>query len=483
MSVQEYIDKHKLTAKIEEAANAAVKAKAEDPTLFISNYMKKLCTPAIRSLRARQILDSRGFPTVEVEITTSRGMFRAASASSASIGIYDAVELRDNDSARFHGKGVSRAVENLNMKIAPVLVGKDPRDQIELDRLMREDIDGTDNKGALGANAIAAASIAICKAGAAEAELPLYRYIADLAGVEKPVLPVPSFSLIDGGSHAGNLLPMQELMVLPIGAKSFSEAMRMGSETYHHLKAVLTESFGVEGCNVGEEGGFAPPIDNVKDGLDLIQQAIDRAGYTGKMKIAMDAAASDFFTDDQMYDLRWKEQEPEEKQRGAQKSSTAALMEVYKTLCTEYPLVSIEDPFEASDSASFRSLTGAGLCQVVGDNSLASNPKRIAQAIEDSACNAVLLNVSQIGTVSEVIEAAKLAREAGWACVASHRCGEVDDAFLADLSAGLASGQVKAGAPCRGERLVKYNQLLRIEEELGDKAVYAGDKWRPKLLP
>ena len=474
MSIQEYIEEHALGKKVEDVINAAVKAKAAEPLSFMAEYLKKQTPAAITKCVGRQIFDSRGNPTVECDLYTHKGMFRAMVPSGASTGIYEAVELRDGDKSAWMGKGCTKAVENLNTIIAPALIGKDPTEQKALDELMCKELDGTDNKGKLGANAILAASMAIAKAGAAEKGVPLYKHIADLAGNHKLVLPVPAFNVINGGSHAGNKLAMQEFMILPVGAATFAEAMKMGSEVYHNLKTVIKKKYGQDACNVGDEGGFAPNIQDNKEGLDLLTEAIEKAGYTGKMKIGMDVAASEFFTEDKMYDLDFKT----EGNDGSLKKSGAEMIEMYKEFCAEYPIVSIEDPFDQDDFENTASLTSAGLCQVVGDDLLVTNPKRVATAIEGKSCNALLLKVNQIGTITESIQAVEMSKKAGWGVMASHRSGETEDSFIADLAVGLATGQIKTGAPCRSERLAKYNQLLRIEEELGADAVYAGETYR-----
>eukprot|EP00252_Welwitschia_mirabilis_P023965 TRINITY_DN6929_c0_g3_i1.p1 TRINITY_DN6929_c0_g3~~TRINITY_DN6929_c0_g3_i1.p1 ORF type:complete len:476 (-),score=139.70 TRINITY_DN6929_c0_g3_i1:373-1800(-) len=473
MSVQEYLDKHKISRKIEDAVNAAVRAKAPDPVLYISNHMRKSVPSSISKLKARQIIDSRGNPTVEVDLYTNKGMFRAAVPSGASTGMYEAVELRDGDESKYNGKGVLKAVNNINERISRLLVDMDPTKQAEIDKAMI-DLDKTENKEDLGANAILAVSIAVCKAGAAEKDVPLYQHIADLSGNTTFVLPVPAFNIINGGKHAGNKLAFQEFMIMPVGASSFSEAMQMGCETYHHLKTVIKERYGLDACNVGDEGGFAPNISSSKEALDLIKDAIERAGYTGKIKIGIDVAASEFFKDNK-YDLDFKTA----KNSCENLKSGEEMVDLYKELCLEYPVVSIEDPFDQDDWENTRILTASGTCQVVGDDLLVTNPKRVEKAIEESVCNALLLKVNQIGTITEAIEAVKMAKRANWGIVASHRSGETEDSFIADLAVGLATGQIKAGAPCRSERLAKYNQLLRIEEQLGEKAVYAAENWRP----
>lgn len=473
MQVQEYLEKHKLSRKIEEAVNAAVRAKAPDPVLYISNHMMRVVPSTIMKLKARQIIDSRGNPTVEVDLYTNKGMFRASVPSGASTGVYEAVELRDGDASKYLGKGVLKAVTSINEKISPILVDMDPIKQAEIDKAMI-DLDNTENKGELGANAILAVSMAVCKAGAAAKDIPLYQHIADLSGNSNFVLPVPAFNIINGGKHAGNKLAFQEFMILPIGASSFGEAMQMGCETYHHLKAVIKEKYGIDACNVGDEGGFAPSISSSREGLDLIRDAIERAGYIGKIKIGMDVAASEFYKDEK-YDLDFKT--PDSSGEGIRTGEEMIVM--YKELCSEYPIVSIEDPFDQDDWENTKILTGTGICQVVGDDLLVTNPKRVSKAIEECTCNSLLLKVNQIGTVTEAIEAVKMAKDANWGVMASHRSGETEDCFIADLAVGLATGQIKTGAPCRSERLAKYNQLLRIEEDLGDKAVYAGENWRP----
>eukprot|EP00238_Polyblepharides_amylifera_P014959 CAMPEP_0196578988 /NCGR_PEP_ID=MMETSP1081-20130531/15306_1 /TAXON_ID=36882 /ORGANISM="Pyramimonas amylifera, Strain CCMP720" /LENGTH=481 /DNA_ID=CAMNT_0041898407 /DNA_START=85 /DNA_END=1530 /DNA_ORIENTATION=+ len=469
-TIQEYIDKHKLARTVEDVVNACSRARADDPAAFMADYLRGKTPPCITKIVGRTIFDSRGNPTTEADVYTHKGMFRAACPSGASTGIYEACELRDEDKAFYHGKGVQKAVDAINTTIATGLVGKDPTEQRKLDELMME-LDGTENKKKLGANAILAVSMALCKAGAAEKGVPLYKYIADLAGNPKMILPVPAFNVINGGSHAGNKLAMQEFMILPVGATSFTEAMRMGSEVYHHLKKVIKDKYGQDACNVGDEGGFAPNIQNNKEGLELLVEAIEKAGYTGKVKIGMDVAASEFLTEDKMYDLDFKT----EGNDGSMKKTGDEMVELYKEFCTEFPVISIEDPFDQDDSESTAKLTELDLCQVVGDDLLVTNPKRVQAGIEGKWCNALLLKVNQIGTVTESIDAVRMSKEAGWGVMASHRSGETEDSFIADLAVGLSTGQIKTGAPCRSERLAKYNQLLRIEQELGSDAVYAGE--------
>jgi len=428
----------------------------------------------VKSVHAREILDSRGNPTIEVDLVTEKGTFRAAVPSGASTGIYEAVELRDGDKSRYLGKGVLKAVKNVNDTIGPQIIGKDVTKQEELDQFMIA-LDGTDNKGKLGANAILGVSLAACKAAAAHKGVPLYRHIADLAGTHEIILPVPAFNVINGGSHAGNKLAMQEFMILPVGAPSFREAMRYGAEVYHHLKAVIKDKYGQDATNVGDEGGFAPNIQDNKEGLELLTVAIAKAGYTGKVRIGMDVAASEFF-ENGVYDLDFKTKNND----GSLKKSGSQLGDLYKDFVAHYDIISIEDPFDQDDWESYAQLTAAigKEIQIVGDDLLVTNPKRIKTAIEKKACNALLLKVNQIGTVTESIEAAKAAKSAGWGVMVSHRSGETEDTFIADLVVGLSTREIKTGAPCRSERLAKYNQLLRIEEELGEKAKFAGTSFR-----
>nr|AAS66001.1 LOS2 [Capsella bursa-pastoris] len=440
----------------------------------------------ITVVKARQIFDSRGNPTVEVDIHTSNGVkVTAAVPSGASTGIYEALELRDGGSD-YLGKGVSKAVGNVNNIIGPALIGKDPTQQTAIDNFMVHELDGTQNewgwcKQKLGANAILAVSLAVCKAGAVVSGIPLYKHIANLAGNPKIVLPVPAFNVINGGSHAGNKLAMQEFMILPVGASSFKEAMKMGVEVYHHLKSVIEKKYGQDATNVGDEGGFAPNIQENKEGLELLKTAIEKAGYTGKVVIGMDVAASEFYSSDKTYDLNFKE----ENNNGSQKISGDALKDLYKSFVAEYPIVSIEDPFDQDDWEHYAKMTTecGKEVQIVGDDLLVTNPKRVAKAIAEKSCNALLLKVNQIGSVTESIEAVRMSKKAGWGVMTSHRSGETEDTFIADLAVGLSTGQIKTGAPCRSERLAKYNQLLRIEEELGSEAVYAGVNFRTPVEP
>lgn len=432
---------------------------------------------SIQKIFARMIFDSRGNPTVEVDLTTEKGLFRAAVPSGASTGIHEALELRDDVKNEYHGKGVKKAVSHINDSIAPALLKENLQvtEQEAIDNFMIK-LDGTENKSKFGANAILGVSLAVCKAGAAHKGVPLYRHIADLAGTPEVILPVPAFNVINGGSHAGNKLAMQEFMILPTGATSFTEAMRMGSEVYHHLKKVINSRFGLDATAVGDEGGFAPNILNNKDALNLITTAIEKAGYTGKIEIGMDVAASEFHKNGK-YDLDFKNPQSDP----ATYLESSKLAELYQEFIKEFPMVSIEDPFDQDDWAAWTDLTANTSIQIVGDDLTVTNPKRIAMGVERKACNCLLLKVNQIGSVTESIRAHKLAKDNGWGTMVSHRSGETEDAFIADLVVGLSTGQIKTGAPCRSERLAKYNQILRIEEELGASAKYAGKNFRHPL--
>jgi enolase len=430
----------------------------------------------IQSIRAREIIDSRGNPTVEVDLQTEKGFFRASVPSGASTGIHEAVELRDGDKKRYKGKGVLKAVANVNDILAKNLKGFDVSKQREIDELMKK-LDGTENKGKFGANAILGVSLAVAKAGAAARGVPLYQHFADLAGNNKQLLlPVPSFNVINGGSHAGNRLAFQEFMILPVGAQNFSQAMQMGCEVYHTLKSVIKKKYGQDACNVGDEGGFAPPILSTYAGVDLLMEAIKQTGYEKEVKLGMDVAASEFFTQDKRYDLDFKTANND----GSQVLSGKQLSDLYKDLIKKYPIVTIEDPFDQDDWDNYTTFTAdvGKDTQVVGDDLLVTNVSRIKTASEKKACNALLLKVNQIGSVSDSIDAVKLAKKNGWGVMTSHRSGETEDNYIADLAVGLCTGQIKTGAPCRSERLAKYNQLLRIEEELGGNAKYAGVNFR-----
>lgn len=421
----------------------------------------------ILGLNAREVLDSRGNPTVEVDLVTADGSFRAMVPSGASTGVHEALELRDGDE-RYGGKGVQKAVDNIHSLITPEILGMDVTKQKEIDDALIK-LDGTENKSGLGANAILAVSMAACRAGAAAKNMPLYKYIAGISGNKKLVMPVPSFNVINGGRHAGNKLAMQEFMILPLGATSFKEALRSGAEVYHALKSLIKEEYGADATSVGDEGGFAPNIQSNKEAIEILLEAIENAGYKGKVMIGMDVAASEFYKDNK-YNLGFKGRRRKDK-------TGDEMIDLYKEFIKE-GLVSIEDPFDQDDWENYVKFTkqvGKDV-QVVGDDLLVTNVKRIADAIKKKACNALLLKVNQIGSVSEAIDAANMAKKAGWGVMVSHRSGETEDDFIADLVVGLGTGEIKSGAPCRSERLAKYNQLLRIEEDLG--APYAGKKFR-----
>jgi len=438
---------------------------------------KDLCT--IASIAAREILDSRGNPTVEVDITTTGGIIaRAAVPSGASTGIHEACELRDGDKARYLGKGVTKAVASVNTTLNEALKGMDVSEQKVLDDKMIE-LDGTPNKSKLGANAILGVSMAACKAAAEAKGVPLYRHIAALAGNSgKMVLPVPCFNVINGGSHAGNKLAFQEYFIIPVGASSFKEAMRIGAECYHTLKGIIKKKFGGDATLIGDEGGFAPPCD-ARQGVELVMEAIEKAGYSGKCKVGMDVAASEFKVEGKdEYDLgTWY---PEAEKTPELKMSGEQLGDFYGSLCKDFPIITIEDPFDQDDWAAWTKMTTAigEPTQVVGDDLTVTNVTRVKKAIEDKACNALLLKVNQIGTITESIDAVKMCKQSGWGVMCSHRSGETEDTTIADIAVGLCTGQIKTGAPCRSDRNAKYNQLMRIEEELGADAVYAGATWR-----
>ena len=416
----------------------------------------------ILQVRAREILDSRGNPTVEVEVWLEGGAFgRAAVPSGASTGTHEALELRDKDEKRYMGKGVLRAVENVNNIIAPELVGMESTAQAEIDELLIE-LDGTENKRRLGANAILGVSMAVAQASANEAGLPLYAY---LGGVGAKVLPVPLMNVINGGVHADNDLDLQEFMIVPLGAPTFAEALRYGAETYHTLKKVLKEK-GYR-TSVGDEGGFAPEVKGAKEALELMVKAIEEAGYRPgeDVALALDAAASEFFKDGK-YVLSGE----------GKTLSAEELVAYYEELVNEFPIVSIEDGCAEDDWEGFKLLNErlGSRIQLVGDDIFVTNIKRLKRGISERVANAILIKLNQIGTVSETLEAIRLAHTSGWRAVISHRSGETEDTFIADLAVAVNSGQIKTGAPARSERVAKYNQLLRIEEDLGPAARFAG---------
>ena len=421
----------------------------------------------IEAIVAREILDSRGNPTVEVEIGLDDGSTsRAAVPSGASTGAFEAVELRDGDAARYGGKGVTRAVENVTERIAVELLGLEASDQRLIDQTMA-DLDGTPDKSNLGANAILGVSLAVAKAAASSAELSLFRY---LGGPNAHLLPIPMMNILNGGAHADSNVDIQEFMVAPVGAPTFREALRAGAEVYHALKAVLKQK-GLS-TGLGDEGGFAPDLPTNAAALDLIAEAVTAAGYRlgADIVLALDVAATEFFRDGGYVF------------EGSTKSADE-MATYYGKLVEEYPIVSIEDPLAEDDWAGWTALTGqlGGRIQLVGDDLFVTNPSRIARGIAESTANAVLVKVNQIGSLTDTFDAVELAHRAGFRTMMSHRSGETEDTTIADLAVACGCGQLKTGAPARSERVAKYNQLLRIEEELGDAARYAGRTAFPRL--
>ncbi|WP_423183987.1 phosphopyruvate hydratase [Arthrobacter sp. NyZ413] len=421
----------------------------------------------IDAIHAREILDSRGNPTVEVEVLLSDGQIgRAAVPSGASTGEHEAVELRDGDKGRYLGKGVQKAVDAVIDEIAPALIGFDATDQRSIDQAMI-DLDGTANKGKLGANAILGVSLAVANAAAASADLPLYKY---LGGPNAHVLPVPLMNILNGGSHADSDVDIQEFMIAPIGAETFSEGLRWGVEVYHNLKSVL-QAQGLS-TGLGDEGGFAPNLPSNRAALDLIQEAIKNAGYTPGQDIALalDVASSEFYKDG-AYQFEGKS------------LSAAEMSAYYAELVADYPLVSIEDPLDENDWEGWKTLTDTigDKVQLVGDDLFVTNPERLQQGIDAATANSLLVKVNQIGSLTETLDAVSLAQRSGYTTITSHRSGETEDTTIADISVATNAGQIKTGAPARSERVAKYNQLLRIEEELDDAARYAGRSAFPRF--
>ena len=424
---------------------------------------------SIQKIEARMIIDSRGNPTVEVDLHTEKGLFRAAVPSGASTGVHEAVELRDKDSSKWVGKGVDQAIANVNNVIAPELIksGIPVTSQKEIDNFLIK-LDGTPNKGKLGANAILGVSSAAAKAGAGEKNVPLYKYLSELANTGAPyILPAPAMNVINGGSHAGNALAFQEFMIVPTGAKSFTESIQIGTEVYHTLKKVIKSKYGIDATNVGDEGGFAPNLQSADEALDLLVDAIKMAGYEGRVNISLDVASSEFYKEGK-YDLDFKNpnSDPSKWITGAQ------LADIYKGYLQKYPITSIEDPFDQDDWEAWSVLRETGVT-IIGDDLTVTNPLRIKTAIEKKACNGLLLKINQIGTITESIQAAQLAQSDNWAIMVSHRSGETEDTTIADLAVALNAGIIKSGAPARTERVCKYNALLRIEHIEKD-ATYAG---------
>lgn len=421
----------------------------------------------IASVYGREILDSRGNPTVEVDVLLDDGSFgQAAVPSGASTGQFEAVERRDGDKGRYLGKGVTGAVTAINDVIAPALEGQDATEQRQIDQVLL-DLDGTDNKNSLGANAILGVSLAVAKAASDASDLPLYKY---LGGPNAHLLPVPMMNILNGGSHADSNVDIQEFMIAPIGAATFAEALRSGVEVYHALKALLKEKGLATG--LGDEGGFAPNLPSNREALDLITEAITRAGYTPgeDVALALDVAASEFFSDG-AYTFEGEQKTPEQ------------MSAYYAELVESYPLVSIEDPLDEDDWDGWKTLTeqiGATV-QLVGDDLFVTNRERLAKGIENDTGNSLLVKVNQIGSLTETLDAVQLAQRSRYTTMISHRSGETEDTTISDIAVATNSGQIKTGAPARSERVAKYNQLLRIEEELGDAAAYAGTSAFPRF--
>lgn len=419
----------------------------------------------IESIHARQILDSRGNPTIEVDVVTESGAYgRAAVPSGASTGTHEAVELRDGDKKKYMGKGVLKAVENVNTKIASELVGFSVYEQNLLDKIMIE-LDGTANKGKLGANAILGTSLAIAKAGAMEAGIPLYRYIG---GVSANTLPVPMMNILNGGSHADNSIDFQEFMVMPVGADTFSEALQMGAEIFHTLKKVLHDK-GLS-TNVGDEGGFAPNIKSNEEAIEIVLKAIEKAGYKpgADVFIALDPAASEFYDSKaKLYHF---------KKSNGKKLKPLEMADYWTNWAKKYPIISLEDGMAEDDWAGWTALTQkiGDKVQLVGDDLFVTNVKRLQKGIDDGVANAILIKVNQIGSLTETIDAVNLAKRNSYKSVMSHRSGETEDSTIADLAVALNTGQIKTGSASRSDRMAKYNQLIRIEEELGETAYFPG---------
>jgi enolase len=418
---------------------------------------------------AREILDSRGNPTVEVEVSLESGAWsRAAVPSGASTGKREALELRDTRRKRYLGKGVYRALDNVNNVIGPEIIGLEASDQAYVDRLMIE-LDGTENKGRLGANAILGVSLAVAKAAADESDLPLYQY---LGGVNARTLPVPMMNVINGGAHADNNMDIQEFMIVPAGAPNFTEALRMGAEIFHHLKTILRKK-GLA-SSVGDEGGFAPNLPSNEAALEIILEAVKKSGYKAgrEVLLALDAAASEFSPKPGAYLLK-AEKNP--------RRSSAAMIEYYRDLAAKFPIVSIEDGLAENDWKGWVKMTGelGDDLQLVGDDVFVTNTTILEKGIADGVANSILIKLNQIGTLTETIEAVEMAKRAGYTTVISHRSGETEDTTIADLAVGLGAGQIKTGSVSRSDRVAKYNQLLRIEEELGEVALYPGPSCFP----
>jgi enolase len=419
---------------------------------------------AIVDVKGREIIDSRGNPTVEAEVTLETGARgRAAVPSGASTGAHEAVELRDGDAKRYLGKGVTKAVTNINAKIAKAIRGFEAREQLDIDRTMLE-LDGTPNKRNLGANAILAVSLAAARAAALENDTPLWKYLAE--GGKADTLPVPMMNILNGGAHAPNNVDIQEFMVMPVGAETFSEGLRMGVEVFHHLKKVLTAAG--KNTAVGDEGGFAPDLASNEEAVEVVLRAIESAGYRPgeDLVITLDAAATEWYEDGE-YVFKWS---------SGERRDADGMVEFWKEWVDKYPIRSLEDPLDENDWRGWKAMTKAlgNRLQIVGDDLFVTNAERLEQGIKDGAANAILVKVNQIGTLTETLDTMRVAREAGYESIVSHRSGETEDTFIADLAVATGAGQIKTGSASRTDRVAKYNQLLRIEEQLGKKAKYPG---------
>ena len=417
----------------------------------------------IKKIIAREVLDSRGNPTIGVDLVTNSCCAKSIVPSGASTGIHEALELRDKDKKRYNGKGVLNAVNNVNKIISKKIIRLDCRKQREIDNVLIE-LDGTENKSNLGANAILGVSMAVCKAGALCSNEEYYKYIQKLSKSKKVVLPIPQMNVVNSGKHVGIEKDIQEHMIMPVNFKSFSDALRAGAETYHSLKNILKKKYGAKATLLGDEGGFAPPIKKVEERLELLLRAINESGYKGKIKLALDCAASEFYDEkNKKYTILNK------------KYNQTQLVDLYKNLIKKYPIISIEDGFAQDDWYGwgiFNKELGNKI-QIVGDDLLVTNILRIKKALNEKSCNALLLKLNQIGTVTEAIDAANISSKHKWRVIVSHRSGETEDSFIADLCLGIGANQCKFGAPARSERTAKYNRLLTIEEELGNKAKFA----------
>ncbi|XP_063394170.1 enolase-like [Cydia fagiglandana] len=428
----------------------------------------------IKLLLARQVFDSTGIPTVEVDLVSELGLFRIGVPNTDSKKITEAVQLRDYNPAEYRGMGVKTAVKNINTIIAPELIKQNLEviHQKEIDDFMIA-LDGTENKSRLGANAIMAVSLVVARAGAAKKGIPIYRHISDMAGTNTIILPVPHITILTGGSLSTNGLPFQEYCVMPTGATNFSDAMRMGTDIYHYVKQVVNEKYGILATYAADNGGLSIPMEAHRDALVFLTDVIKQCGYMGKVEISINAAANDFYKDGS-YDLEFKN--PHSNPQGYMSSDK--LTEVYLDNIKEFPVCSFEDPFELDDWATWSTMTNRTQAQVCGNDLTQTNLRRIGLAVEKKACNSIALRLNQAGTLTEVIEAYKLAKANGIGCCVMDRLGETEDLFLADLVVGLSCGQIKCGGPTRGERISKYNQVMRIEEELGALAKYAGKNFR-----